>query len=146
VQPDTPGNRICNHPLLPPTLSTSINHNTTKRRVIVTGSSAIDSAEAKEEHIQLALGDINAGQASFAQAATTYRVGQSTLHNRFHGSKTRQEAHKTKQKLSSRLELSIIQWILFEEVAYHPPTKKQVTLFASNLHRQTGGNGRLSRH
>ena len=106
----------------------------------------MDSAEDKEQRIQLALGDINAGLASFAEAATTYAVGHSTLHDRFHGSKPRKEAHETEQKLSTRLELSIVQWILFEELAYRPPSKTQVTSFASDLHRQTGGDGLIGRH
>ncbi|KJZ70491.1 hypothetical protein HIM_10120 [Hirsutella minnesotensis 3608] len=70
---------------------------------------------------------------TIAHAARDWSLPRSTLRRRLEGAVPMQAAIENLQRLSPRQEQELAEWILAEEIAGRPPTKREVTAFAQHI-------------
>ena len=72
--------------------------------------------DQKEQNLQIAIADFNAGKfKSGTQATRAYGVPQSTFHNHLNGKQPRRIAHQHKQQLTPIQEDFLTNWVLEQD-------------------------------
>lgn len=85
----------------------------------------------RENGIKNALRAVEEG-ASVRVASRDWEVPRTTLRRRIQGAQSSREAKESKQRLSRRQE-DLVQWILSEEKAGRPPTRREIVAFAQYI-------------
>jgi 4-hydroxybenzoate polyprenyltransferase len=94
-------------------------------------------ATVKEKLIDAALEEVRGG-VSQRLAAKRYKVAQSTLSERLHGSQSATTAKTHLQRLSPEQEIFLSDWIRGQEVAGRAPNRRQVARFAQAILKSGG--------
>jgi len=92
-----------------------------------------------EEQVQRALFAVENGQ-KLREAAREYGIPHSTLNNRFHGTRTIQEAHNDQKLLSPEQEDMLAHWIRVQYTLLNTPSHRQIRLAAQGILREGGSN------
>ena len=85
--------------------------------------------ERREISIQNAVEDVREG-AAIAVASRDHHLPRTTLRDRIHGAQDIHAAKENTQRLSPRQEEQLVKWILNEEAAGRPPTRRELMAFA----------------
>ena len=73
--------------------------------------------DQKEQNLQMAIADFNAGKFEFAtQAVWAYGVPQSTFHDRISGKQPRRITHQHEQRLTPTQEDFFTNWVLEQDL------------------------------
>ncbi len=85
-----------------------------------------------EEDLREAIEAVAAGQ-SIRKTALTWDVPRVTLQDRLHSSESKKQAHSYEQRLPPHQEQRLVDWILLQGLAGHPPTHAQIRDLATRI-------------
>ena len=92
--------------------------------------------DAREQAVQLAINDLNAGvYASQRAAAKVYGIPRSTLQGRLKGATNSALSHQHQQRLTPLQEDFLVQWILEEDARGYPPPHARTREMANRILR-----------
>ena len=95
--------------------------------------------DAREQTLQLAIRDLNAGlYTSQRAAAKAYGIPQSTLLTRISGTTSRRASHQHRQRLTPLQEDFLVDWILEEDARGYPPPHARAREMANRILRMNG--------
>jgi hypothetical protein len=88
----------------------------------------------REESIQAAIRDLNAGIFSSQRAAArAYNIPQSTISTRLHGKQNNRDSHVYQQRLTPEQETFLVQWILEEDARAFPLSHARAREMANRI-------------
>ena len=97
--------------------------------------------DAREQAVQLAINDLNAGiYSSQRAAAKAYGIPRSTLQGRLQGATTSALSHQHQQRLTPLQEDFLVNWILEEDARGYPPPHARAREMANRILRINGDN------
>ena len=103
--------------------------------------------DTREESIQAAIRDLNAGVfQSQRAAAKAYNLPQATFSARVRGARNSQTSHVYQQRLTPEQEDFLVQWILEEDARAFPPSHARAREMANRILRMNGDHRPLGKH